>query len=298
MVATEAIATQLLNGIVYGSILSMIAMGLSIIFGLLGIINFAHGAFYALGIYVGLTMINAIASPFAFFLALLVVPVVIGIAGVGVERTIIQPLYDRDGLLAPLLLTFGLMLVIHAVIIFIWGETGRSMAAPEMLAITLDLGITNFPAYRLFVAIFMLLVGGLVWVFLNKTELGMIVRAATENRTIVKVLGININRIYTIVFVIGTAIAGLAGLLHAPMINIYPEMGTEILIISFVVVVIGGLNSFKGSIVAGILVGVVSSLSFLVWPALTNIIIFVFMAVFLLLRPQGLFGQEVGGIGH
>lgn len=296
MVGIEAVATQLLNGLVYGSVLALISIGLTIIFGLLGIINFAHGAFYALGAYVGVVVIGALGTPYAFILAILTVPILVGVVGVGLELSIIRPLYDREGLLAPLLLTFGLMLVIHGVIKFFAPNIETNFNLIGVLAGSVNLGFTTYPTYRLFVVLMMFLIAGLVWIFLNHTDIGVVIRAATENRTMVKVLGIDINRIYTLVFALGTGLAALAGLLHGPMVNVYPEMGIDILIVSFVVVVVGGLNSFKGSIIAGILIGVISNMTYLFWPFMTNIIIFVFMGVFLLFRPHGLFGQEMGGI--
>lgn len=297
MVSVDAVLLQLLNGFVLGSVFALVAMGLTIIFGLMGIVNFAHGAFYAVGAYVGLAVLAAagLGGTGGFVLSLLLVPIVVGLVGAATEATIIRPLYDRD-LVYSLLLTFGLMLVLHEVIKIVWGVGGRTFNVPPLLHFTVDLGIVDYPAYRLFVVVMTGLIAGGVWLFLHYTDLGMIVRAATENRDMVKVQGINITRIYTLVFALGTGIAGLAGLLHAPLISVYPEMGVSILVQSFVVVVIGGLNSFRGSIVAGIVVGEASALSFLIWPPATDVVVFLVMAVFLILRPQGIFGEATGGL--
>lgn len=295
MVSVSQFLVQLLNGLSLASIFALTAMGLTIIFGLMGVINIAHGAYYAFGTYVGIAAIGIAGGPEGFLLALLLVPLVTGVVGVATEVSVIRPLYDRD-LISSLLLTFGLMLVLHEVIKLIWGVGSRSVSTPTILDFTVPLAIVDYPAYRLFV---IAMAGGValaVWLFLQLTNTGMIVRAATENRNMVKALGIDIDRVYTFVFALGVATAGLAGILHAPMISIYPEMGTTIIIQSFVVVVIGGLNSFRGSIVAAVLVGMASSLSFLIWPAMTDVAIFIVMALFLLVRPQGIYGKTLGGI--
>lgn len=295
MVSASTIVLQLLHGFVLGSIFVLLAMGLTIIFGLMGIVNFAHGAFYGVGAYVGLTVLGMMGGSTGFFLALLLVPVAVGVIGSIAEASIVRPLYDRD-LIYSLLLTFGLMLVMHELIRIVWGVGGRTFNIPAMLSFSVNLGVVNYPAYRLFVVGVTALVAGGVWLFLHYTDLGMIVRAATENRDMVKAQGINITNIYTLVFAIGTGIAGLAGVLHAPLISVYPEMGVPIIVQSFVVVVIGGLNSFRGSIVAGLIVGEASALSFLIWPPMTDVVVFLVMAAFLILRPQGIFGDPTGGL--
>jgi len=295
MVAVSQVLTQLLNGLSLASIFALTAMGLTIIFGLMGVINLAHGAYYALGAYIGIAMIDIVGGSAGFLLALLVVLIGTGVVGVATEVTVIRPLYDRD-LISSLLLTFGLMLVLHEVIKFVWGVGSRSVGTPGFLDFTVPLLVVDYPAYRLFVIGMAALVAIAVWLFLRLTSTGMVVRAATENRDMVKALGIDIDRVYTMVFALGVGIAGLAGILHAPMISIYPEMGTSIIIQSFVVVVIGGLNSFRGSIVAAVLVGLASALSYLVWPAATDVAIFVLMAVFLLVRPEGIYGKSLGGL--
>ena len=296
MVGVEAFAIQILNGLVRGSILALIAMGLAIIFGLMGIVNFAHGAFYAAGAYVGYTVLSATGSN-GYFLALLVVPLAVAVFGIVIEMSVLRPLYERD-LIYSLILTFGLMLAIHEMIDIIWGRGGGGITypVPSMLNFTVPLGIVQYPAYRLFVVLLASVVAMAVWLFLQRTNIGMIIRAATENRNMVKALGIDVQRVYTIVFAVGVGIAGLAGTVHAPMVSLFPEMGVEVIVQSFVVVVIGGLNDFKGSIIAGILVGEVSALSYLISPILTDVVIFLLMAAFLLIRPQGIAGVATGGV--
>lgn len=295
MVSSSQFIVQLLNGLSLASIFALTAMGLTIIFGLMGVINIAHGAYYALGTYIGISVIGTIGGTEGFLLALVVATVGTALFGVGTEMTVIRPLYDRN-LVSSLLLTFGLMLVIHEIIRLGWGVGSRSLNTPPLLDFTVPLVIVNYPAYRLFVIGMAGVVAVAVWLFLQLTSTGMVVRAATENRDMVKALGIDIDRVYTFVFALGVGIAGLAGILQAPLISIYPEMGTSIIVQSFVVVVIGGLNSFRGSIVAALLVGVASALSYLIWPAAIEVSIFVVMVLFLLLRPQGIYGESLGGL--
>lgn len=295
MVGIEQIITQLLNGFVYGSILALIAIGLTIIFGLMGIVNFAHGGFYALGAFAGYAILQ-FAGPYGFLVAIVAVPIIIGVVGVAIERTVIQPLYGRP-ILYSLLLTFGLLLVIEEAIAIIWGRgAGRSFSIPDFLEFSVPLVIVDYPSYRLFVVGVAAITMIALWLFLQKTLVGVIVRAAAENMDMVRSLGINVERVYTIVFAIGVGVAALAGVVHAPITSIFPEMGSRIIIESFVVVVIGGLNSFKGSIIAGILVGVTSTMTFLVWPAATDAVIFLLMIIVLLIRPQGLMGLAGGGV--
>lgn len=295
MVSPTQIIVQLLNGLSLASIFALTAMGLTIIFGLMGVINIAHGAYYALGTYFGIATLEMVGGAGGFALAIVVALLATGAVGVVTEVSVIRPLYDRD-LISSLLLTFGLMLVLHEVIKFTWGVGSRSVNTPTAFDFTVPLVIVDYPAYRLFVIVMAAAVALAVWLFLQLTNTGMVIRAATENRDMVKALGIDIDRVYTLVFALGVGIAGLAGILHAPLISIYPEMGTSIIIQSFVVVVIGGLNSFRGSIVAAVLVGMASSLSFLIWPAMTDVAIFIVMALFLLVRPEGIYGKSLGGL--
>ena len=295
MVSTSQLLIQVLNGLSLASIFALTAMGLTIIFGLMGVVNFAHGAYYGLGIYFGIAALQMISGPYAFLAALLVALLATAAVGVATEVTVIRPLYDRD-LIASLLLTFGVMLVLHEIIRIVWGVGSQTVSTPSLFRFSVGLGIINYPAYRLFVIGMAVVVSIAVWLFLQRTDVGMVIRAATENRDMVKALGIDIDRVYTLVFALGVGIAGLAGILHAPMISVYPEVGTTIVVQSFVVVVIGGLNSFRGSIIAAVLVGEASALSYLIWPPMTDVAIFIVMALFLILRPQGIFGKSLGGL--
>jgi urea ABC transporter permease protein UrtB len=295
MVSTSQFLIQVLNGLSLASIFALTAMGLTIIFGLMGVVNFAHGAYYGLGMYFGIATLGMFGGQWGFFAALLVAVVATALVGVATEVTVIRPLYDRD-LISSLLLTFGVMLVLHELIRMVWGVGSQTVNTPAVLGFSVNMGIINYPAYRLFVIAMAGLVAVAVWLLLNRTDIGMVIRAATENRDMVKALGIDIDRVYTFVFALGVGIAGLAGILHAPMISIYPEVGTTIVVQSFVVVVIGGLNSFRGSIVAAILVGEASALSYLIWPPMTDVAIFIVMALFLIIRPQGILGTTLGGL--
>lgn len=294
MVGVEAVLTQLINGLAYGAILILLAIGLSIIFGLMGIVNFAHGAFYAIGAYGAAVLIGRFGSTGGMYVVTFVaVAVLLGVIGYGIERSVIRPLYDRAPVYS-LMLTFGVFLLAEGVLDFAFAGN-VSLNSPPFLGFMVPLGVIDYPAYQLAIILIAGALSGGVWLFINRTEIGAIVRAATENRDMVKALGIDIDRVYTVVFAVGAAVAGLAGMMNAPLVSIYPEMGGTILIESFVVVVIGGLNQFRGAIVAGILVGEVRALTFLVAPQATDIVIFLLMALVLLVRPRGLLGS-VGGV--
>lgn len=280
---------QLMNGFVFGMILALIAMGLSIIFGLMEIINFAHGAYYTLGAYVALSYMGFINN---FWLVLIVVPATIIVVGFFVEFVFLRPLYGKDPVFS-LLLTFGVMLAIIQFIRLVWGVAYRPFSPPEGLSGAVFLGFTYFSVYRIFVVGVCIGLAILVWLFLKKTSVGMTVRAAVDKRDMVKALGINVSAVFTLVFGIGVALAGLAGALAAPLLAVYPEMGVQILVESFVVVVIGGMGSFRGSIVAGILVGEVMALTTIWYPEMSQVAVYVFMAIFLLTRPTGLFGSKI-----
>jgi branched-chain amino acid transport system permease protein len=270
-------------------ILALIAMGLSIIFGLMDIINFAHGAYYTIGAYVALTVMGFVDN---FWIALIVVPAALMIIGFFVEFVFLRPLYGKNPVFS-LLLNFGVMLGIIQVIRLVWGVAYRPFSPPDALSGSVYLGFSHFSVYRIFVVSVCIGLAILVWLLLKKTSVGMTVRAAVDKRDMVKALGINVSAVFTLVFGIGVALAGLAGALAAPFIAVFPEMGLQILIESFVVVVIGGMGSFRGSIVAGIIVGEIMALTTLWYPEMSQVAVYVFMAVFLLTRPQGLFGSKI-----
>ena len=280
---------QLMNGFVFGMILALIAMGLSIIFGLMDIINFAHGAYYTIGAYVALSVMGFVDN---FWIALIVVPAALMIIGFFVEFVFLRPLYGKNPVFS-LLLNFGVMLGIIQVIRLVWGVAYRPFSPPDALSGSVYLGFSHFSVYRIFVVSVCIGLAILVWLLLKKTSVGMTVRAAVDKRDMVKALGINVSAVFTLVFGIGVALAGLAGALAAPFIAVFPEMGLQILIESFVVVVIGGMGSFRGSIVAGIIVGEIMALTTLWYPEMSQVAVYLFMAVFLLTRPQGLFGSRI-----
>ena len=280
---------QLMNGFVFGMILALIAMGLSIIFGLMDIINFAHGAYYTIGAYVALSVMGFVDN---FWIALIVVPAALMIIGFFVEFVFLRPLYGKNPVFS-LLLNFGVMLGIIQVIRLVWGVAYRPFSPPDALSGSVYLGFSHFSVYRIFVVSVCIGLAILVWLLLKKTSVGMTVRAAVDKRDMVKALGINVSAVFTLVFGIGVALAGLAGALAAPFIAVFPEMGLQILVESFVVVVIGGMGSFRGSIVAGIIVGEIMALTTLWYPEMSQVAVYLFMAVFLLTRPQGLFGSRI-----
>ncbi|WP_227378152.1 branched-chain amino acid ABC transporter permease [Haladaptatus halobius] len=288
-VSVNYLLTQLLNGIALGMILVLIAFGLSIIFGLMGVVNFAHGEFLLVGTYVALTVIQITGS---FLLGLIAAPIAVALLGAVVERFTLRPIYDRD-ILLQLLLTFGLAEIIREVVMIIWGRTGTSFPTPSWAVGTLDFTLFTYPMYRLFVISLAALIVVSVYVFLTQTDTGLIIRGATADREMVNALGIDVKQTFLVVFAIGSAIAGIAGALIGPLRSAYPTLGIDLIIPAFVVVVVGGLGSLRGSILAGLLIGELMVLTGVVYSPMSNVIIFVFMALLLLVRPRGLFGREV-----
>jgi branched-chain amino acid transport system permease protein len=288
-VSFSSLITQLFMGLQIGMVYVLLAIGLSLIFGLMTVVNFAHGAFFMFGAYMGLFMMGLTGN---FWLSLVFVPVATGLLGLVVERFTIRPLYGRD-LIYPLLLTFGLSFVMIEGVRLIWGTGGTPFNTPSMLTGPVNLGFTLFPKYRVFVIVVTALIVLGLWLFLEKTNLGLVIRAGTRDSIIVRVLGVDISRIWFIVFGIGTALAGIAGLLAAPMRGVHPDMGIGMLIECFVVVVVGGMGSILGAVVAGLLIGEVVSMVSMFYPMMGEVAIFIFMAIVLLIRPSGLFG-EVG----
>lgn len=282
------IVMQLFTGLSLGMLYVLLALGLSIIFGLLTVVNFAHGAMFMWGAYVGVATMAITGN---FWLALVMPALVIGVYGLVVERALIRPLYGRD-INYPLLLTFGLQFIMIEVIRIFWGTSEQPFAAPESLSQTLDLfGIFSFPSYRLFVIGITAVICIVLWAFLEKTNLGLIIRAGTRDPLMVRALGIDMNRIWWLVFGIGSALAGTAGVLAAPIRSVFPEMGTSVLVECFVVVVVGGMGSLQGAILAGIIMGEASSIATLFYPEIADIIIYLVMAIVLLVRPSGLLGK-------
>ncbi len=283
----ELILIQLFSGVALGAILVITALGLSIIFGMLGVVNFAHGALFMIGAYAGLWVASLTGS---FWWGLLVAPIMIGLFGMAIEWLLVRPLYGRS-VDDPLLLTFGLSYVLVEAVRIVFGNDGIPFPTPSQLTGVANLGIGYFPIYRLFVIVVVAVVLLLLWLALEKTKFGLIVRAGSRDPTIMRVLGVNISKVWLLVFGVGVGLAALGGVLAGPMRTVNPEMGSLVLIEAFVVTVIGGLGSLLGSVVAGLLVGVAISMTALFAPEMGTIVMFALMALVLLVRPRGLFGK-------
>jgi branched-chain amino acid transport system permease protein len=282
-----AVLPQVFTGLVLGMLFVLLAIGLSLIFGLMTVVNFSHGALYMLGAYFTVFFLGYTRS---FWVSLLLAPLMVGMFGLLVERFLIRRLYGRSPD-DPLLLTFGLSLVLIETAKIIWGKIGLTLDPPRALAGAVDLGFMAFPAYRLFViAVTVVVLFGL-WAFLTRTNVGLIIRAGSRDPLMVRALGIDLNRIWLLVFGIGCALAGLAGALAGPMRGAYAEMGVTMVIESFVVVVVGGMGSLFGAVVAGIMMGQVVGITTYFAPKLAEIMVFIVMAVVLLVRPSGIFGE-------
>ncbi len=288
MNATQ-LALQLFNGMVNGSFYALLALGLAIIFGVMGVVNFAQGAFYMLGAFGAYILFQSLGV--GFWPSLILVPIVIGALGMLVERVLIRRLYTVDPLYN-FLLTFGIALVLQDLMRLRFGIQGQPYRGAGEPSGAANLGIVFFPNYRLFVIVFCALAALAVWYLIERTSVGMVVRAATEKPDLTRALGVNVDRWITPVFGFGVALAALAGVLAAPMYNVSPLMGSEIIIVIFAVVVIGGLGSITGSVIAGFAVGIISAIAAVFFPPLSNTLVFILMAIVLLLRPAGLFGTE------
>jgi branched-chain amino acid transport system permease protein len=286
-ITASALAAQVFTGLVLGMIFVLLAIGLSLIFGLLTVVNFAHGSLYMLGAYFGVFLFGVTKN---FWLSLIIAPVMVGTVGLLIERFLIRRLYGRSPD-DPLLLTFGLSLIIVEAVRIIWGKIGLTIDPPKALGTAVNLGFMNFPAYRLFVIAVTAAVLVAIWLFLERTNVGLIIRAGSRDPLMVRALGIDLSRIWLLVFGIGTGLAGLAGILAGPMRGVYAEMGVTMVIESFVVIVVGGMGSLVGAVVAGLLMGQVVGLTTYFAPALAEIMVFIAMAVVLLVRPSGLFGE-------
>ncbi len=282
------VVIELFNGLILGSLYILLSLGLSIIFGMLGIINFAHGALYMLGAYAAYSVATLLGLN--FWTALVLVPAALFGIGALVERTLVRPLYKVPGIYI-MLLTFGLMMALQDTVRVGYGDIGLPFDIPPSLVGAVNLGILYYPRYRLFLIAVTAASALGVWLFLSRTKTGAIIRAGTDNAVMVDALGINVGRVFTLVFSLGAALAGLAGVLAAPIQGIKPEMGTDFLVDCFVVVVIGGMGSIGGSVLGGLIVGELISIGVIIWPPIAHTLIYLFMAVFLLVRPRGLFGR-------
>ena len=287
-ITLSALAAQVFTGLVLGMFFVLLAIGLSLIFGLMTVVNFAHGSLYMLGAYFGFFLLGYTKS---FWLSLVVAPLMVGTVGLLIERFLIRRLYGRSPD-DPLLLTFGLSLIIVEAVRIVWGKIGLTFDPPRALGGAINLGFMNFPAYRFFVIAVTIAVLIALWLFLEKTDVGLVIRAGSRDPLMVRALGVDLSRIWLLVFGIGTALAGLAGVLAGPMRGVYAEMGVTMVIESFVVVVVGGMGSLVGAVVAGVLMGQVVGLTTFFAPKAAEIMVFVVMALVLLVRPSGLFGEE------
>jgi branched-subunit amino acid ABC-type transport system permease component len=283
------IFAQALNGLAYGVLLFLLSVGLTLIFGMLDVVNLAHGSFYMLGAYAGLALIAATGS---FWLALLLAPLGVGIVGLVVERTCLRVLYRRPPL-DQVLLTFGLIYLFEDIIRWIWGGTIRSIAPPPSLTASVTIGGATIPSYRLFVIVFGFLMAAALFLLIERTRLGAIIRAGVFDAEMAAGLGIDIQRVFTGVFAFGTALAGLSGVIAGPIQSASPPMGAGILIPALIVVVVGGLGSLKGSLAGSLIIGQAETFGKAWLPDAALLMIYAVMALVLLLRPQGLFGRPL-----
>lgn len=278
---------QLLNGLQYGLLLFLVASGLTLIFGIMGIINLAHGSFYMIGAYLAWSLSSMTGSLTVAILIAIPLTVVLGMA---LERLLIQHLYKRDHLYQ-VLLTYGLILVFEELRSVIWGDDVHGVAVPALLSHSIPLTENlSYPVYRLAISGVCLLLAAGLYFFIQKTRLGMMIRAGASNREMVQSLGIDIKLIYTLVFALGIALAAFAGMINAPLSSVFPNMGGGVLIICFVVVVIGGIGSVKGALIASLVIGLAETFGQVLVPELAGMIVYFLMAVVLVWRPEGLFG--------
>lgn len=281
--------SQLLLGLVNGSFYAMLSLGLAVIFGLLNVINFSHGAMYMMGAF--LAWMGLSYFDINYWAMLVIAPIIVGAFGILIEKTMLRWLYKLDHLYG-LLLTFGITLIVEGVFRSFYGVSGQPYAVPELLSGATDLGFMILPNYRAWVVVASLVVCLATWFVIEKTKLGAYLRAGTENPKLVEAFGINVPLMVTLTFGFGVALAGFAGVLAAPIIQVSPLMGANLIIVVFAVVVIGGMGSIMGSILTGLGLGVIEGLTRVFYPEGSATVVFVVMVIVLLLRPAGLFGKE------
>ncbi|MGH6738010.1 MAG: branched-chain amino acid ABC transporter permease [Bradyrhizobium sp.] len=305
----QALYAQLLVGLINGSFYALLSLGLAVIFGMLNIINFAHGALYMMGAFVAYFLLNGIDVPslsslfsgnwqtvhigigLNYWWALLFAPLIVGLFGVVLERTLLRWLAGLDHLYG-LLLTFGIALIIQGLFQNFFGSSGLPYSIPDQLKGGTNLGFMFLPVYRGWVVVFSVVVCFATWYLIERTRLGAYLRAATENPTLVRAFGINVPRMITLTYALGVGLAGLAGVLSAPINQVRPLMGADLIIVVFAVVVIGGMGSIMGAILTGFMLGIVEGLTKYFYPEASNTVIFVVMVIVLLIRLAGLFGRE------
>ncbi|MDO6442294.1 MULTISPECIES: branched-chain amino acid ABC transporter permease [unclassified Marinobacter] len=284
-----ALFGQLLIGLINGSFYALLALGLAIIFGLLKIINFSQGALYMLGAFAAWIALNYLGI--SYWWALILVPLAVGAFGIVIERTLIRPIANEDHLYS-LLLTFGIALILQGLFTHWYGSSGLSYAMPEALKGGTRLPFMYLPNYRAWIIVFSLLVCACTWFMIEKTRLGAYLRAGTENAQLMQAFGINVPLLVTLTYGFGVGLAGLAGVLAAPIYTVSPDMGSNILIVVFAIVVIGGMGSIGGAIITGLAMGIVEGLTKYFYPEASNTVIFLVMVLVLLIKPAGLFGKE------
>ncbi|AMP17460.1 branched-chain amino acid ABC transporter permease [Collimonas pratensis] len=285
----QALMSQLLLGLVNGSFYAMLSLGLAVIFGLLNVINFAHGALYMMGAFlawIGLTYFNL-----NYWVMLALAPLLVGLFGIIIEKTMLRWLYKLDHLYG-LLLTFGITLMVEGIFRSFYGVSGQPYSVPEALSGATDLGFMVLPNYRAWVVLASLTVCFATWFVIEKTKLGAYLRAGTENPKLVEAFGVNVPLMVTLTYGFGVALAAFAGVLAAPVIQVSPLMGSNLIIVVFAVVVIGGMGSIMGSIVTGLALGVIEGLTRVFYPEASATVVFIVMAIVLMIRPAGLFGKE------
>jgi len=280
---------QVLNGVQYGFLLFLVASGLTLIFGIMGIINLAHGAFFMLGAYLVYWLIGYTEN---LFLAIAIGLLIMLVIGFVIERFAISFLYQRDHLYQ-VLLTYGLILILNELQKVLWGTDFYSVPIPETLSGSIQLTETQaYPVYRLFISVTCMVLAAVLYVVIGKTRLGMMIRAGAVNREMVQALGIDVGRLFAIVFSMGAALAAFAGMVGAPVSSVYPGMGDQILIVSFVVVVIGGIGSIKGAFIGAMLISLADTFGKVLLPDVASVVVYATMAIILIWRPQGLFGRS------
>jgi len=285
----SALLGQLLLGLVNGSFYAMLSLGLAVIFGLLNVINFAHGALYMMGAFLAWMGLNYFGIN--YWVMLIVAPILVGLFGIIIEKTMLQWLYRLDHLYG-LLLTFGITLMLEGIFRSFYGVSGKPFSVPSQLSGATDLGFMILPNYRAWVVFASIVVCLMTWFVIEKTRLGAYLRAGTENPKMVEAFGINVPLMVTLTYGFGVALAGFAGVLAAPVLQVSPLMGSNLIIVVFAVVVIGGMGSILGSILTGLGLGVIEGLTKVFYPELSATVVFIIMAIVLLIRPAGLFGRE------
>lgn len=287
------ILIQFLNGLTYAMLLFLITSGLSLIFGVLGVLNFAHGSLYMLGAYFCYTVSAALHNwTGAFWIALFLSPLIVAAFGLIIEVLALRTIYDRDEFYQ-LLLTYGLILVFDDIVKAIWGVRYKAIPHPELLTGTVNIWGRSFPIYNLFIILFVALIAFLLWFFIYKTKFGSMIRASSLDREMTLALGINVSLLFTSVFVIGSFLGGLGGALAGPIFSASPGMGSDYLIAAFIVIVIGGMGSLPGSFLGSLIIGQVESFGILFFPDFQLAFIYILMAVVLVIRPWGLFGKPL-----